>query len=121
MAAPIHLRCTWPASEGDVVLRANDGQLDLAAPIVLTKPADDSKCELILTGTAGATLEAVAIVSNARNVELYVGGAYVSTIRGEAVAGARDRFRVAAAPLGAAATRKRSRAPATASPRMVET
>ena len=102
MAAPISMRCTWPASEGDVVLRANDGQLDLAAPIVLTKPADDSKCELILTGTAGATLESVAIVSNARNVELYVGGAYVSTIRGEAVAGARDRFRVAAATKGAA-------------------
>ena len=83
-------------------LRANDGQLDLAAPIVLTKPADDSKCELILTGTAGATLESVAIVSNARNVELYINRTYVSTIRGEAVAGARDRFRVAAAPKGAA-------------------
>ena len=107
MAEPFNLLCTWPASEGDVVLRANDGQLDLAAPIVLTKPADDSKCELILTGTAGATLEAVAIVSNARNVELYVGGAYVSTIRGEAVAGARDRFRVAAATKGAALAKLR--------------
>ena len=108
MAEPFNLLWTWPATDGAAGLRANDGQLDLAAPIVLTKPADDSKCELILTGTAGATLESVAIVSNARNVELYINTIYVSTIRGEAVAGARDRFRVAAAaPKGAALAKLR--------------
>ena len=107
MAEPFNLLWTWPATDGVAGLRANDGQLDLAAPIVLTKPADDSKCELILQGTAGATLESVAIVSNARNVELYINTIYVSTIRGEAVAGARDRFRVAAATKGAALAKLR--------------
>ncbi|XP_048167690.1 ATPase PAAT isoform X1 [Corvus hawaiiensis] len=86
----VSARCSWPCAPPGGLARAlclrrgaGDGEPGSEAVLAERRAGGEEPCELRLQCRPGAEMVSVGIVSQARNMEVYVGEEYCGTSRGE--------------------------------------